>query len=177
MSSLTYSRRLCQAGASKKEPEQPWPGVPPILSDAARNIDTFSDLEQAISRAISESGEVMDSASPALRSIRSRIRSLNAKVRDNLDSIIRSPQWSRLLQDPVVSIRNGRFVVPVRAEMRSQVPGIVHDQSASGATVFIEPMPVVELNNELRQAISQEKLRLTGFLQNCRQEWDMPVKG
>lgn len=157
LSTVVSSRRL-KKSLSSLGPEYP------ILSDAARNIDTFSDLEQAISRAISESGEVMDSASPALRSIRSRIRSLNAKVRDNLDSIIRSPQWSRLLQDPVVSIRNGRFVVPVRAEMRSQVPGIVHDQSASGATVFIEPMPVVELNNELRQAISQEEVEVDRVL-------------
>ncbi|MGI6539978.1 MAG: endonuclease MutS2 [Bacillota bacterium] len=136
----------------------------PVLADAAADIGTFGDLEQAISRAISESGEVMDSASSALRSIRSKIRSLNAKVRDNLDSMVRSPQWSRLLQDPIVSIRNGRFVVPVRAEMRSQVPGIVHDQSASGATVFVEPMPVVELNNELRQAISQEEAEVERVL-------------
>lgn len=157
LSTIMASRRL-KKSLSGLGPEYP------ILSDAAGNIDTFSELEQVMSRAISESGEVMDSASPALRSIRSRIRSLNAKVRDNLDSIIRSPQWSRLLQDPIVSIRNGRFVVPVRAEMRSQVPGIVHDQSASGATVFIEPMPVVELNNELRQAISQEEAEVDRVL-------------
>jgi DNA mismatch repair protein MutS2 len=136
----------------------------PAFRDAAGGIEVFPDLEQAITGAISDAGEVMDSASPALRSIRARIRALNNKVRDTLESIIRSPEWGKMLQDPVVSIRNGRFVVPVKAEMRSHVPGMVHDQSASGATVFIEPMAVVELNNDLRQAVSQEEAEVARIL-------------
>ncbi|HBK61536.1 MAG TPA: endonuclease MutS2, partial [Firmicutes bacterium] len=136
----------------------------PILSDLAGGIDVPETLERAIEGTISDSGEVLDSASPALRSIRSRIRSLNNRVRDTLDSIIRSSQWGKILQDQVVSIRNGRFVVPVRAEMRSQASGIVHDQSGSGATLFIEPMAVVELNNEIRTAVAQEEAEVERIL-------------
>ena len=157
LSTLASSRRLKKCLAALGE-------AYPTLSDAARGIDVPEALERAIEEAISESGEVLDRASPALRSIRSRIRSLNSRVRDTLDSIIRSPQWGRILQDPVVSIRNGRFVVPVRAEMRSHASGIVHDQSGSGATLFIEPMAVVELNNEIRAAVAQEEAEVERIL-------------
>lgn len=157
LSTLASSRRLKKCLAALGE-------AYPTLSDAARGIDVPEALERAIEEAISESGEVLDRASPALRSIRSRIRSLNSRVRDTLDSIIRSPQWGRILQDPVVSIRNGRFVVPVRAEMRSHASGIVHDQSGSGATLFIEPMVVVELNNEIRAAVAQEEAEVERIL-------------
>lgn len=136
----------------------------PILCDAAGGIDVPEGLEQAIESAISESGEVLDSASPALRSLRSRIRALNNRVRDTLDSIIRSSEWGKILQDQLVSIRNGRFVVPVRAEMRSSARGIVHDQSGSGATLFVEPMAVVELNNEIRAAAAQEEAEVERIL-------------
>jgi len=157
LSTLASSRRLKKCLAALGE-------AYPVLSDAARGIDVPEALERAIEEAISESGEVLDRASPALRSIRSRIRSLNSRVRDTLDSIIRSPQWGKILQDPVVSIRNGRFVVPVRAEMRSHASGIVHDQSGSGATLFIEPMVVVELNNEIRSAVAQEEAEVERIL-------------
>jgi DNA mismatch repair protein MutS2 len=154
---LASSRRLKKSLAALGE-------AYPVLSDAARGIDVPEALERAIEEAISESGEVLDRASPALRGIRSRIRSLNSRVRDTLDSIIRSAQWGKILQDPIVSIRNGRFVVPVRAEMRSQASGIVHDQSGSGATLFIEPMVVVDLNNEIRAAVAQEEAEVERIL-------------
>ena len=157
LSTLASSRRLRKCLSALGE-------AYPVLSDAARGIDVPEALERAIEEAISESGEVLDRASPALRSIRSRIRSLNSRVRDTLDSIIRSPQWGKILQDPVVSIRNGRFVVPVRAEMRSHASGIVHDQSGSGATLFIEPMVVVELNNEIRSAVAMEEAEVERIL-------------
>lgn len=157
LSTLSASRRLKKHLAGLGENY-------PILSDIAGGIDVPETLERAIEGTISDSGEVLDSASPALRSIRSRIRSLNNRVRDTLDSIIRSSQWGKILQDQVVSIRNGRFVVPVRAEMRSQASGIVHDQSGSGATLFIEPMAVVELNNEIRTAVAQEEAEVERIL-------------
>ncbi len=157
LSTLSASRRLKKHLAGLGENY-------PILSDLAGGIDVPETLERAIEGTISDSGEVLDSASPALRSIRSRIRSLNNRVRDTLDSIIRSSQWGKILQDQVVSIRNGRFVVPVRAEMRSQASGIVHDQSGSGATLFIEPMAVVELNNEIRTAVAQEEAEVERIL-------------
>lgn len=136
----------------------------PVMTDTAMGIEPLPKLEQLISGAISESAEVMDSASSELRSARVKIRALNNKIRDTLDSIVRSQQWSKILQDPVVSLRNGRFVVPVRSEMRSQAPGIVHDQSSSGATLFIEPMAVVELNNQLRQAVAVEEAEIERIL-------------
>lgn len=139
------------------------PGYP-ILLDMAAGIDTMPRLEDAILTAISESAEVLDSASPELRSARGKIRSINSKIRDTLDSIVRSPQWSKVLQDPVVSLRNGRFVVPVKSEMRGQAAGIVHDQSSSGATLFIEPMAIVELNNQLRQAMAVEEAEVERIL-------------
>ncbi|MEA4882501.1 MAG: endonuclease MutS2 [Clostridia bacterium] len=156
-STISSSRRL------KKSLAELGPDYP-ILVDAAAGIETFGDLEHAIGAAISDSGDVLDSASSALRSIRLKIRNLNSKVRETLDSIVRSPEWGKLLQDPVVSIRNGRFVVPIRSEMRGQVSGIVHDQSASGATVFMEPMSVLELNNDLRQAIAEEEAEIERIL-------------
>ncbi|NLM65107.1 MAG: endonuclease MutS2, partial [Firmicutes bacterium] len=154
---LESSRRLKKAALSLGD------GFP-ILVDMAAGIEPLSRLEDAIASAISESAEVMDSASPVLRSIRTKIRSINNRIRDTLDSIVKSAQWSKVLQDPVVSLRNGRFVVPVKAEMRGQAPGIVHDQSSSGATVFIEPMAVVELNNQLRQAVAAEEAEVERIL-------------
>jgi DNA mismatch repair protein MutS2 len=136
----------------------------PILMDMAAGIETMPRLEDAIANAISETAEVLDSASSELRAARVKIRSINNKIRDTLDSIVRSPQWSKVLQDPVVSLRNGRFVVPVKSEMRGQAAGIVHDQSSSGATLFIEPMAVVELNNQLRQAVAAEEAEIERIL-------------
>ncbi len=154
---LESTRRLKKAVAALG-PEYP------IMVDMAGGIETMPRLEDAIATAISESAEVLDSASPALRSARVKIRSINNKIRDTLDSIVKSAQWSKLLQDPVVSLRNGRFVVPVKSEMRSQASGIVHDQSSSGATLFIEPMAIVELNNQLRQAVAVEEAEIERIL-------------
>lgn len=107
-------------------------------------------LETKISSAILSEEEIADNASPALADIRRKMRQQSARIREKLDGIIRSQTYQKCLQDAIVTQRNGRFVVPVKAEFRSQVAGLVHDTSASGATVFIEPMSVVEANNEIR---------------------------
>jgi len=115
--------------------------------------------EKLLSSIISED-EVADGASDKLLSIRRKIRSTQNSVREKLDKIIRSPQMSKFLQEPVVTIRSGRFVVPVKLEHRSNVPGLVHDTSSSGATVFVEPMSVVEANNEIRVLMNEEEAEI-----------------
>lgn len=122
------------------------------IKELVWNIREHKDLEVELEQGIGPSGEVLDGASPELGRIRSRINMLNSRLRDKLDQIIKRPEIAKYLQEPIVSLRSGRFVVPVRAEYKGQVKGIVHDQSASGATVFIEPLSIVEANNDLREA-------------------------
>lgn len=127
-----------------------------ILPEWGGRLAAFPGLEREIERCIADNGEVNDSASPKLHSLRSQIKVFQNRVRDKLDSIVRSSENGKYLQDPIVTVRNERYVIPVKQEYRSLFPGIVHDQSASGATLFIEPMSVVELNNQLRVVESQE---------------------
>ena len=121
-------------------------------------------LEEKIFTCIVSEEEVADSASPALATIRRKIRAASQRVRDQLDKLIRSPGHQKHLQESLVTQRGGRYVVPVKAEFRGEVPGLVHDTSASGATVFIEPMSVVELNNEIRVLRSDEQEEISRIL-------------
>lgn len=121
-----------------------------IISEWGGRLAVFPGLERELERCLSPEGEVLDSASPKLRSLRSQIKVTQNRIRDKLDSIVKSTENSKYLQDTIVSLRNDRYVIPVKQEYRSLFPGIVHDQSSSGATLFIEPMAVVELNNQLR---------------------------
>ena len=122
----------------------------------ASGLTTLHDAEDAIASAILSEEEVADNASPELSHLRRQIRSAHQRIRDKLDDMIRSASMQKLLQESIVTMRNGRYVVPVKQEARSSVPGIVHDQSGSGATLFIEPMSVVEINNDLRALASRE---------------------
>lgn len=131
--------------------------TPSILPELAGDMKPFPDMENEIERCIGPDAEVKDTASPELARIRQKIRSIQAGIRQKLESIIRSPSTSRHLQESIVTLRNGRYVVPVKQEYRALIPGIVHDQSGSGATLFVEPMAVVELNNQLREVESAEK--------------------
>lgn len=128
-----------------------------VLKELVWNIREHKDLEAELGISIGPEGEVLDSASSELARLRARINTLNSRLRDKLDDLIRRPEISKYLQDPIVSIRSGRFVVPVRSEYKGQVKGIVHDQSSSGATLFVEPMVIVEANNDLRVAEAAEQ--------------------
>lgn len=123
----------------------------------AGQLNTITTLENEIENKISQEGAVKDNASPALLTIRKKINTIQNRIKEKLDNFVKSEYSQKYLQDAIVTIRGDRYVVPVKQEYRGQVPGIIHDQSASGATLFIEPMAVVELNNDLRKAYNDER--------------------
>lgn len=136
----------------------------PIINGMAEVIVTFPRLAERIDRCILSEDEMADSASPELRTIRRDIVRQNDAIRNRLNSILNSSTSKTYLQDAIVTMRDGRYVVPVKAENRSKVPGIVHDQSGSGATLFIEPQVIVELNNKLRELELAEKAEIDRIL-------------
>jgi DNA mismatch repair protein MutS2 len=136
----------------------------PPLAALARFARPPRPLAEAIEQAISGTAEVLDRASPKLGGLRAELRAAQARLQQRLDGLLRSPDLARALQEPIVTQRGGRYVVPVKSEMRSAVKGIIHDQSASGATVFIEPLEILEANNALREAELAEKAEVQRIL-------------
>lgn len=131
-------------------------GEESYLYNLAGLLITHRSAEEEINRCIINEDEIFDGASPALARIRRAMRLANEKVREKLNSMIRSTAYQKYLQEPIITIRNGRFVIPVKQEYRQQVPGLIHDQSGSGATLFIEPSAVVELGNEYKKLLAEE---------------------
>ena len=129
---------------------------------AALHANRF--LEEKITGSIVGEDEIADAASPELANIRRKIRAAGARVRDCLQKIISSPSYAKVLQEPIITMRSDRFVVPVKAECKGAIPGLVHDISASGATLFIEPMAAVKANNELRELTAKEKTEIERIL-------------
>ncbi len=129
----------------------------PLLTQAASRLQTFRQFEEDITEAIISEEEISDHASPALTDIRRHIRQANDRVRDKLNQMAHGAQFSKYLQETIVTVRDGRYVLPVKAECRVNVPGLVHDQSATGATLFVEPLAVVELSNEIREWTAKER--------------------
>ena len=136
-----------------------------ILFNLSEGISEQKVLEDAIKSCIDESAEVIDSASVELGQVRRELRSGESRIREKLDSMIRSSTVSKMLQDQLVTIRGDRFVIPVKAEYRSHFGGIVHDQSGSGATMFIEPEVIVAMNNKLRELRMREEREIEVILQ------------
>ncbi|HEX7056531.1 MAG TPA: endonuclease MutS2 [Bacilli bacterium] len=138
----------------------------PIRSIAAlaAQLAELKPLEASIQSCIDDSGQILDSASAELAHIRSDIRAGEARVREKLEQMVRSHSLQKMLQEQLITIRNDRYVIPVKQEYRGQIGGIVHDQSASGATLFIEPEAVVALNNKLRELTLREQKEIEKIL-------------
>ena len=129
----------------------------PILTEIVSRVSSFKNEIAAVRRAIDASGEVLDDASPELRAIRDRLRQKRSRLRQTLEQFVRGKDTSKYLQEDVITERNGRFVLMVRSEHRSSVPGIVHGSSASGASLFLEPSATVEINNDIVELEDQER--------------------
>ncbi len=136
----------------------------PILQGLSERITILKDVEEEIDNAIISEEEISDNASFELSRIRRSISTTKEQIRQKLSSIVSSSQYSKYLQEAIVTMRQDRFVVPVKSENRSNVAGIVHDSSSSGATLFIEPMAVVEMNNKLREYKVKEQEEIERIL-------------
>lgn len=135
-----------------------------LLKEVCSRLYENQDFEKEITSKIISEDEISDNASPALYSIRKSIRDINAKIRRQLNSYMHG-SLGKIMQDSVVTMRQNRYVIPVKSEYRSQVKGFIHDQSSSGATVFIEPEIVIDLNNDLKRALYEEKEEIIKILQ------------
>ena len=154
-------------------------GVSTSLDGLFMTLASNNRLEEKITTSIDSPDEMNDHASAELAGIRRKIKSAESRVREQLDKLIRSATYQKYLQEYLVTIRDGRFVVPVKAEYRGQVAGLVHDTSSSGATVFIEPMAVVEINNEIKLLKGRENEEieriLTALSGECGDNADMLI--
>lgn len=136
----------------------------PTLQAWADQITSLKSLEQEIKSCIDDQGEVLDSASSALRQVRAQIRTAENRIREKLEQMTRSSSYQKMLQESIVTIRNDRYCLAVKQEYRAHFGGIVHDQSSSGATLFIEPEAVVTINNQLREAKLKEEREIEKIL-------------
>lgn len=136
----------------------------PYLHELATAIEPLSTLEKAIKQCIDDNGYVLDHASTTLRTVRQQIRSYESNVKSKLEQMTRSTGTRKMLSDAIVTIRGDRYVIPVKQEYRGNFGGIVHDQSSSGATLFIEPASIVTLNNQLTEAKVKEKREIERIL-------------
>lgn len=159
----------CGAGRKTKLFFSNLKGSYPIVMKLGKELNLFKSIETAVNSSITGEGEVADTASDQLYGLRRKIATYQEKTKDKLDSLVRNSHTSKYLQDNIVTIRAGRYVVPVKQEYRSQVPGLIHDQSASGATLFIEPMAVVELNNEIKKLKALEHEEIIKILKEISQ--------
>ena len=136
----------------------------PELTRLGSGLSDGRRIELDITDAILSEDEISDHASSALADIRRHLRGATDRIKDKLNQMVHNPNFQKYMQDPIITVRNGRYVIPVRAEFRAQVPGLVHDQSGSGATLFIEPMAAVEMGNELKQWELKERQEIERIL-------------
>lgn len=139
-------------------------GSPDCLTAMFQELDPIFSLEREITQAIISEEEISDEASSALKSIRRNMKMTNGKIRTQLSKIISDPNTQTMLQDNIITQRNNRYCIPVRAEHRNHFPGMVHDQSSTGATLFIEPMAIINLNNELTELAIKEQHEIERIL-------------
>lgn len=136
----------------------------PRLADVADRLEECTALQHEIGRVLDETGEIMDSASPKLATVRREMRIAFDRLQDKLHNIINNTNNATYLQEKLITQRHGRYVIPLRAEFKGRIPGIVHDQSSSGATLFIEPLSTVELNNTWRELQLEEENEIRRIL-------------
>lgn len=161
---LVQLAALCRAARMTKGFFSEVKGSFPVLTGLGRSLNLLRTVESAVEKAIGPDLSIQDNASERLAGIRRKQASKSEQVRSRLDSLIRNPNTARFLQDPIVTIRDGRFVVPVKQEYRGQIAGVSHDMSSSGATIFIEPLAVMELNNELSVLRHEEEEEIAAIL-------------
>lgn len=136
-----------------------------LLAEATRGMGTFDELEQTIRRTIADDGSIPDGASGELARIRRDQRTVQGRIREKLDDLLRGP-YARMMQEQLVTTRGDRYVVPVKQEHKNQFPGVLHDQSASGATVFMEPLATLQLGNQLRELEIAEREEISRLLRD-----------
>lgn len=136
----------------------------PVLKEYADGLQVFTRLEKQIEASVDEHGEIKDSASPKLNGLRSAIQIAKNRVKEKLDSILHDPNNQKYFQDNLVTMRGDRYVIPIKQEYKMNFPGIVHDQSGTGATLFIEPLAVVNLNNDIKRYAAEEKEEIERIL-------------
>ena len=141
-----------------------WNETYTFLAEFVELIANFAGLEADLSRTVGSRGEILDSASPQLGDIRREVRVAHRRLLDRLNRMIADTGPNSAIQEPIVTMREGRYVIPVRADRRSQVPGVVHGTSASGQTLFVEPMDVVQLNNQWREQQMAEEHEIERIL-------------
>lgn len=162
LSSLLESAKRVKAFSRGKSED----GARDSLDDLFDGIEPLTPLLDEIRRCIISEDEISDDASPALKNIRRSIRSMNDRVHSQMTAMLNNTNIRNSLQDGVITMRNGRYCLPVKAEYKNQVPGMVHDQSSTGSTLFIEPMAVVNLNNELKELYLKEQEEISVILAN-----------
>lgn len=136
----------------------------PLIAQMAEDLPSHKYIEDEIKRCILSEDEIADNASPSLARIRRQIRIQNENLREKLNDMIKSPLYGKYLQEPIVTVRNGHYAIPLKAEYRGQVQGIVHDSSGSGQTLFVEPSAAVEIGNEIRRLEGEERAEIGRIL-------------
>lgn len=157
---LAAGRKVCGQIADIEEERAPLP----YLRSLADRFEALKSLEESIRNCVDEQGTVKDRASSALNRVRRAIERVQKQVRSASEQILRNPHYQKMIQEPIITMRNDRYVIPVKQEYRGAFGGIVHDQSASGATLFIEPEAVVQLNNHLRELQLEEEREVERIL-------------
>jgi len=157
---LGAARNLRRAFRRLIHTEERYPG----LSDVIVAVEEFPGLEADIGRTVGGRGEILDTASPELGRIRSALRTAHNRLLERLNGLLTSQKYGNAIREPIITMRDGRYVIPVRADARGMVGGIVHDSSSSGVTVFIEPIETVELNNAWRQLQRDEEHEIERIL-------------
>jgi len=137
-----------------------------LLWEMARGITPLSQLEHDITRCLTPDGEVLDSASPQLATVRKQLRTTRQQLLKHLEAIIKSSRGQRIVQEPIITEREGRYVIPVKVESRREIRGIVHDVSNTGATVFVEPWTTIETGNKLRELVVEEQHEIERVLRD-----------